>query len=89
MKRFGSFAQAAAIVAAMLLISPTYAGEPKSLDIPLWVDGAPGANGKEFKDIPLAMVRVPASDSPTGALVICPGGGYGGLAMGQIGRAHV
>ena len=86
MRRFGLTLLATAITAAFLLISPTIAAEAKSFDIPLWEKGAPGANGKEPKDIPLAMVRLPASNSPTGALVICPGGGYGGLAMGHEGN---
>ena len=85
MRRVGFFACATAIATTVLVFSPTHAGEPKSLDIPLWADGAPGAIGKELKDIPVAMVRLPASDSPTGALVICPGGGYGVLAMGHEG----
>jgi acetyl esterase/lipase len=68
------------------LAALTIAGEPKSFELPLWENGAPGALGKEPKDIPMAMVRLPASDRPTGALVICPGGGYGGLAMGHEGH---
>ena len=62
------------------------ADSPKSFELPLWKDGAPGANGKDAKDIPLAKVRLPASDKPTGALIICPGGGYGNLAMGHEGQ---
>ena len=49
--------------------------------IPLWADGAPGALGKEDKDIP-TLTLYPA-DSPAAAcpaMVILPGGGYGGLA---------
>ncbi len=80
---FGSIAFS---VASAFLLSTTLAADPKSFDIPLWENGAPGANGKEAKDIPMAMVRLPASDTPTGALIICPGGGYGGLAMGHEGK---
>lgn len=51
---------------------------------PLWPDGAPGALGKEDKDIPTLTAYLPASGSPAdrtnAAIVICPGGGYGGLA---------
>ena len=48
---------------------------------PLWPDGAPGALGKEDKDIPTLTPFLPPADKATGAaLVICPGGGYGGLA---------
>src|SRR2546421_347284 len=48
---------------------------------PLWPDGAPGALGKEAKDIPTLTPFFPAPEKATGAaFVICPGGGYGGLA---------
>src|SRR5258706_12682515 len=48
---------------------------------PLWPDGAPGALGKEDKDIPTLTPFFPAPEKATGAaMVICPGGGYGGLA---------
>lgn len=48
---------------------------------PLWPDGAPGALGKEDKDIPTLRVFLPDPDKASGAaMVICPGGGYGGLA---------
>jgi len=47
----------------------------------LWPDGAPGALGKEEKDIPTLTVYLPEEGKETGAaMVICPGGGYGGLA---------
>ena len=49
--------------------------------IPLWPDGAPGAMGKEDKDIPTITPYFPDPDKTTGAaMIICPGGGYGGLA---------
>ena len=49
--------------------------------MPLWPDGAPGALGKEDKDIPTLTAYLPAADIATGAaIVVCPGGGYGGLA---------
>ena len=48
---------------------------------PLWPDGAPGALGKEAKDIPTLTVFLPDPAKATGAaMVICPGGGYGHLA---------
>jgi len=48
---------------------------------PLWPDGAPGALGKEPSDIPTLTVFLPEPGKATGAaMVICPGGGYGGLA---------
>ena len=48
---------------------------------PLWPEGAPGALGKTDKDIPTLTVFLPDAGKATGAaFVICPGGGYGGLA---------
>lgn len=47
---------------------------------PLWENGAPGALGKEDKDIPTLTVYRPESEASGAAMVICPGGGYGGLA---------
>jgi acetyl esterase/lipase len=48
---------------------------------PLWPDGAPGALGKADKDVPTLTPFWPDPAKATGAaLVICPGGGYGGLA---------
>ena len=49
---------------------------------PLWESGAPGALGNEAKDVPTLTVYRPTEGSATGAaMVICPGGGYGGLAQ--------
>lgn len=49
--------------------------------IPLWPQGAPGALGKEEKDIPAITPYLPSPDKATGAaIVVCPGGGYAGLA---------
>jgi len=48
---------------------------------PLWPGPAPGALGKEDKDIPTLTVYLPDAAAATGAaVVICPGGGYVGLA---------
>jgi len=49
--------------------------------IPLWPDGAPGALGKEDKDTPTLTPYLADPAIATGAaMVIFPGGGYGGLA---------
>ncbi len=49
--------------------------------IRLWEGDAPGATGKEPKDIPTITPYLPAADKTSGtAIVVCPGGGYGGLA---------
>lgn len=47
----------------------------------LWPNGAPGALGTNDYDIPTLTVFLPEPEKATGAaVVICPGGGYGGLA---------
>ena len=49
--------------------------------LPLWAGGAPGALGTTEFDIPTLTPFLPEPDKATGAaVVICPGGGYGGLA---------
>jgi acetyl esterase/lipase len=49
--------------------------------MPLWPSGAPGALGTKETDVPTLTPYLPAAEKATGAaIVICPGGGYGGLA---------
>jgi acetyl esterase/lipase len=49
--------------------------------IPLWPNGAPGALGAADQDTPTLTAFLPSPEKATGgAIVICPGGGYGGLA---------
>jgi len=48
---------------------------------PLWTTAAPGALGTAPQDIPtLTAYPVPADSRSGAAMVLCPGGGYGGLA---------
>lgn len=52
----------------------------------LWPDGAPGAVGDEDADKPLLWVYPAEKDKATGTgVVICPGGGYGILAVDHEG----
>lgn len=49
--------------------------------IRLWEGDAPGALGKADHDVPTLTPYLPADDKASGtAIVVCPGGGYGGLA---------
>lgn len=60
----------------------------KETVVVLWPDGAPGAIGTERGDIPALALRLAPEDKATGAaVVVCPGGGYGHLAMGHEGDA--
>ena len=56
--------------------------------IPLWPDGAPGAKGTDpATDVPTVTVWLAPSETATGAsVVVCPGGGYQGLADDHEGK---
>lgn len=71
---------------AMLFLSLvlSQAGPKEEL---LWPKGAPGAVGTEAADKPSITVWLPPADKANGcAIVVCPGGGYGGLAMDHEGK---
>lgn len=53
----------------------------------LWPEGAPGAKGDAEGDKPSLTIYLPEKDKATGAaVVICPGGGYGHLAVDHEGH---
>lgn len=53
----------------------------------LWPRGAPGAAGDEAADKPtLSVHRPPPEKAVATAVIVCPGGGYGGLADDHEGR---
>ena len=63
----------------MLFLSTAHAQGPETFR--LWAGDAPGAQGEEDKDIPTLTAYLPSPDKASGAaIVIFPGGGYGGLA---------
>jgi acetyl esterase/lipase len=52
----------------------------------LWDGKAPGQMGDKPEDIPAMQVFLPAEGKGTGSsIVVCPGGGYGGLAPHEAG----
>ncbi len=54
--------------------------------IRLWQAAAPGSRGTADHDIPvIAWWPAPKSPTPAAALVVCPGGAYGGLAQHEGG----
>jgi acetyl esterase/lipase len=72
---------------ALVFLVPAHSGEQKADFLPLWPDGAPGAKGKDEKDTPAVHLALSAPQRASGAaVVICPGGGYGALAMDHEGR---
>lgn len=53
----------------------------------LWPDGAPGAVGETEADQPSLTIYLPPQQSATGCgVVVCPGGGYGHLAVDHEGQ---
>ncbi len=56
--------------------------------VKLWADGAPDAKGTDpARDVPTLSVFPAKPEVATGAaFVVCPGGGYGGLAIDHEGR---
>ena len=67
-------------MAALLGLLSVAQGQPTN-SFPLWPSGAPGALGKEDKDIPTLTPYFPPAGKASGAaMVVLPGGGYGGLA---------
>lgn len=72
-------------LAAVLLARGAGAAEPEVLL--LWPEGAPGALGTSPADQPsLTLYPVTGPSATRAAFVVCPGGGYGGLAVDHEGR---
>jgi acetyl esterase/lipase len=56
--------------------------QPTLKPLPLWPEGAPGALGTADKDVPTLTPCLPDPTNASGAaFIICPGGGYGALAL--------
>lgn len=55
--------------------------------VPLWAKGAPESKGTADHDVPALLAYSAPADKANGcAVVVCPGGGYGGLAMDHEGH---
>ncbi len=73
------------VVAVLSLSYLAAAAEPK-VEL-LWPEGAPGAKGTAEGDKPSLTIYLPPPEKATGtAVVICPGGGYGHLAVDHEGH---
>ena len=79
---------AVSALALSVLAHPALAANESPKTIPLWPDGVPGSKGNDPNlDVPTITVYAPTPEKATGAaVVICPGGGYGGLAMDHEGK---
>jgi acetyl esterase/lipase len=69
-----------------LLSGTCLAAEPTA--VPLWKDGAPGTPATKPADEPTLYLWQPTADAPMTktAVIICPGGGYGHLAIDKEGH---
>lgn len=73
--------------AALVVVSGLTATAAEPEKVRLWPAGAPGATGEADADQPFVEVWRPDPGKANGsAFVICPGGGYGGLAADHEGR---
>jgi acetyl esterase/lipase len=72
------------LLISILFVMTALAQDPQT--IRLWSGDAPGAMGSEDKDVPtLTIYAVNGKGSGVG-VIVCPGGGYGALAMNHEGR---
>jgi acetyl esterase/lipase len=77
----GLFALVALTLAVRADAPPSTPAVEPPTTLRLWKGDAPGAKGTQDSDIPTITLYLAAKDKATGgAFVVCPGGGYGGLA---------
>src|SRR6516225_8756150 len=75
----------ASVLLSCTAVSPLRAADPK-VEL-LWPAGAPDAAGTEDADKPTLSIWLPSADKANGcAVVVCPGGGYGALAVDHEGK---
>ena len=75
------------LVILVFSMSSSHAQTQEPETVPLWEEGPPDATGSDDADIPTLTIYRPGSEGATGtAVVICPGGGYGHLAMDHEGH---
>ena len=72
-------------LAILLMALPLSVNAQKSFEVNIWPNGTPVSNGVK-DDVAKMNVNLPADKANHGrAVLICPGGGYGGLAMDNEG----
>ncbi len=74
------------LVGLLVFGSRAIAESPRTTVQPLWANGAPGSTVRAEGDLPQLMLKIVESDEPTAAVVILPGGGYGGHAIDHEGH---
>ncbi len=84
--RHGNWLAALVLLGALQV---TAAEPPTAPAERLWAGDAPGAKGETENDIPTLAAYFPEkADKPMPAVVICPGGGYAGLAAQHEGKDY-
>ncbi len=74
-------------VVLMAFAAHVWAADEEPKVYRLWSGAAPGAKGEEDADIPNITVYLPKPELANGAaVVVCPGGGYGMLAINHEGK---
>ena len=73
-----------AVILAASLAHAQHAAAPK-VEL-LWPNGAPGALGNDESDRPSLTVYLPQVNGVGSGVVVCPGGGYGMLAVDHEGK---
>ena len=82
----------AAVILAVVLFAAAALGRQAPTDpiadwTLLWPDGAPGALGSDDADRPAVAVFLAPKEKAVGtAVIVCPGGGYGHLALDHEGK---
>ena len=74
------------ILLLSFLFATTMLSAQKPVELPLWPNGAPN-NNEWVSDVTIPTLTVYPASHPNGmAIIMCPGGGYGGLAMNHEGH---
>lgn len=75
------------LVIAFCLVGFSSAQKPPAPKVELlWPGGAPGALGDEDTDRPNLTIYLPHANEAHSAVIVCPGGGYGMLAVDHEGK---
>lgn len=75
------------VLAGLLFTMSVALAQDETKTLLLWPDGAPGALGTADADKPSITIYTPrTSTKDATAVIVCPGGGYGALAMNHEGR---
>jgi acetyl esterase/lipase len=86
-QRCGYWVGVVALMALAIGLPTGVSAEVGPAEQPLWPQGAPGKLGAEEADIPTIRIYEPPAERRSGtAIVICPGGGYGALAVDHEGH---